>query len=102
MADYCISKVLRGAIDLSKNPIRDAQQISHSEMKMERQSSANILWSIGCILYAMCVFRDSFDGYIEEHIAHTTQNTVFQRIPNIYSDELWGVCYTLLNHTPNP
>lgn len=62
------------------------------------------IWSLGCVLYAMCYFKCPFDAAYEKGdsvaLAVLSGNIVFPEIPKPYSDEMQELIHFMLRMNP--
>lgn len=101
MGDFGIAKVLACTIAVAKTQIGTPYYLSPELCQEKPYAWPSDIWSMGCILYEMCVLKVPFDA---PNIAGLVQKIVrgpIPSIPNSYSGFVGQLCSQMLDRNPN-
>lgn len=63
--------------------------MSPEQINEQRYNEKSDIWSLGCIIYEMAALRPPFKANSHLSLAIKIKAGKYDRIPEIYSDELW-------------
>ena len=58
------------------------------------------IWSLGCVLYEVCMFKRPFQHNTREGVYELIQNKNPEQFPKDYSEELRDLCNLMLQKDP--
>jgi len=100
LGDFGISKVLDGTLDMAKTVIGTPYYMSPELCENQPYGKASDVWSLGCILYELCVLKHAFDATNICGLIFKILNGSYPPIPESYSPELRGLVAQMLSRKP--
>lgn len=100
LGDFGISKVLDGTLDMAKTVIGTPYYMSPELCENQPYGKASDVWSLGCILYELCVLKHAFDATNICGLIFKILNGSYPPIPDNYSPELRGLVAQMLSRKP--
>eukprot|EP00658_Telonema_sp_P-2_P040353 TRINITY_DN28864_c0_g1_i5.p1 TRINITY_DN28864_c0_g1~~TRINITY_DN28864_c0_g1_i5.p1 ORF type:complete len:561 (+),score=99.64 TRINITY_DN28864_c0_g1_i5:62-1744(+) len=100
LGDFGISKVLDGTLDMAKTVIGTPYYMSPELCENQPYGKASDVWSLGCILYELCVLKHAFDATNICGLIFKILNGSYPPIPESYSPELRQLVANMLSRKP--
>lgn len=100
LGDFGISKVLDGTLDMAKTVIGTPYYMSPELCENQPYGKASDVWSLGCILYELCVLKHAFDATNICGLIFKILNGSYPPIPDRYSPELRQLVARMLSRKP--
>eukprot|EP00656_Telonema_subtile_P054282 TRINITY_DN8078_c0_g1_i1.p1 TRINITY_DN8078_c0_g1~~TRINITY_DN8078_c0_g1_i1.p1 ORF type:complete len:394 (-),score=75.36 TRINITY_DN8078_c0_g1_i1:746-1927(-) len=101
LGDFGISKVLDGTLDMAKTVIGTPYYMSPELCENQPYGKASDVWSLGCILYELCVLKHAFDATNICGLIFKILNGSYPPIPDRYSPELRNLVARMLSRKPD-
>lgn len=100
LGDFGISKVLDGTLDMAKTVIGTPYYMSPELCENQPYGKASDVWSLGCILYELCVLKHAFDATNICGLIFKILNGSYPPIPETYSPALRNLVAVMLSRKP--
>ena len=75
--------------------------MSPEQINEQRYNEKSDIWSLGCIIYELAALHPPFRANSHVNLAKTINNGKFERIPQMYTDELWRVIQKMITLNPD-
>jgi len=71
--------------------------MSPEQINEQKYNEKSDIWSTGCILYEIAALKPPFEAKTQVSLALKIKDGKYNRLPKIYSEELWRVIKLMLN-----
>lgn len=100
LGDFGIAKVLSSTQENAMTMIGTPYYLSPEIIKGRAYNFKSDIWSLGVLLYELCVLRPPFEAKGLAFLARKIMKGQYSPIPNIYSTELKNLVASLLKINP--
>jgi hypothetical protein len=101
LGDFGIAKSMVGSQDLTKSVAGTPFYMSPECLKGTGYNEKSDMWSLGCVLYELCLLQHPFSGQSLMGLMYNIcEGEVDISLPKCYSDELAALVAVLFNRTP--
>ena len=70
--------------------------MSPEQINEQKYNEKSDIWSLGCLTYEMAALRPPFKAQNQLALALKIKEGQYERIPSLYSQELWAVIQCML------
>ena len=91
LGDFGLARILNPGSVFAQTHVGTPYYMSPEQIQEKKYNDKTDIWSLGCIVYELCALRPPFRANNHFNLANTINSGKFERIPKIYSDELWVV-----------
>ncbi|XP_067012265.2 serine/threonine-protein kinase Nek2 [Anabrus simplex] len=88
LGDFGLARVLQDDISFAHSVVGTPYYMSPEMIKGNRYNKKSDIWSLGCLIYEMCVLMPPFSGPSIPELAQKIEEGKFERIPSYYSEDL--------------
>jgi len=100
LGDFGLSKLMQSH-DFASTYVGTPYYMSPEICAAEKYTLHSDIWSLGCIMYELCMRRPPFDAKTHFHLVQKIKEGKFDPLPSIYSAELQNVIKSCLKTNPN-
>lgn len=100
LGDFGISRVFESSTDQCNTLVGTPYYMSPEVCSSQPYSYKSDIWSLGCVLYELCVLKHAFDHSTLQGLIHRIKSGVYEPLPDIYSQELNALVRSLLTIAP--
>lgn len=97
LGDFGISRVLEGTADAAVTMVGTPYYMSPEVCRNEPYSWKSDVWSLGCVLYELCMLKHAFASSSLLGLVYKIVSDHYEPIPSFYSQELNDLLRQLLN-----
>ena len=96
LGDFGVSKVLKSSEALAKTQVGTPYYVAPEVWRNKSYNGKCDMWSLGCLLYELCTFKQPFDADSMQALARKILRGKYEPIPSHYSAQLHAVVSRLL------
>lgn len=100
LGDFGIAKVLSTTRDNAQTMVGTPYYLSPEIVQTQPYSFKSDIWSLGVLLYEMCMLRPPFEAQSIHGLAVKIVKAEYQQLPSRFSQELRALLRRLLGRTP--
>ena len=89
VGDFGLARVMNCDSQFAQTHVGTPYYMSPEQINEQRYNEKSDIWSLGCIIYEMAALRPPFKANSHLSLAIKIKAGKYDRIPEIYSDELW-------------
>ncbi|CAD7963892.1 unnamed protein product [Amoebophrya sp. A25] len=97
IGDFGISRVLEGTIDAAATVVGTPYYMSPEVCRSEPYSYKSDIWSLGCVLYEMCMLKHAFESENLLGLVYKIVSDRYDPIPSAYTQDLAALIARLLD-----
>jgi NIMA (never in mitosis gene a)-related kinase len=97
LGDFGIARVLEGTIDAAVTVVGTPYYMSPEVCRSEPYSYQSDMWSVGCILYEMCMLKHAFESTSLLGLVYKIVSEQYDPIPSVYSSDVDRLVRSLLD-----
>jgi NIMA (never in mitosis gene a)-related kinase 2 len=101
LGDFGLARILNPGSVFAQTHVGTPYYMSPEQIQEKKYNDKTDIWSLGCIVYELCALRPPFRANNHFNLANTINSGKFERIPKIYSDELWVVIQHMITVNPD-
>merc|ERR1719262_1231584 len=99
LGDFGISRVMEGTSDAAMSTVGTPYYMSPEVCRNEPYSWKSDVWSLGCVLYELCMLKHAFESASLLGLVYKIVSDHYDPIPSFYSQELNDLLRQLLSKT---
>ena len=100
LGDFGIARVLAGTNELAMSVVGTPYSMSPEVCENKPYGFASDIWSLGCVLYELCMLKHAFDANNLLGLVWKIVQETFPPIPDIYSEDLTQLIHSMLDKNP--
>lgn len=100
LGDFGLSKLMQSH-DFASTYVGTPYYMSPEICAAEKYTLHSDVWSLGCIMYELCMRKPPFDAKTHFHLVQRIKEGKYEALPSIYSAELQNVIKSCLKTNPN-
>ncbi|CAD7937255.1 unnamed protein product [Amoebophrya sp. A120] len=97
IGDFGISRVLEGTIDAAATVVGTPYYMSPEVCRSEPYSYKSDIWSLGCVLYEMCMLKHAFESENLLGLVYKIVSDRYDPIPGQYTQDLSSLIARMLD-----
>lgn len=101
IGDFGISRVLQGTAEAAITVVGTPYYLSPEVCRSEAYREKSDMWSLGCVLYELCVLRHAFESQSLLGLIYRIISENYQPIPPCYSEAIERMTAWLLAKSPD-
>lgn len=99
LGDFGISRILEGTMDAAGTLVGTPCYMSPEVCRNEPYSWKSDIWSLGCVLYELCMLRHAFESSSLKGLVHKIASNHYEPIPAWYTSELGNLVQKMLTQS---
>jgi serine/threonine protein kinase len=96
LGDFGLSRIMGKESIYAYTNVGTPYYMSPEQISEQKYDEKSDIWSTGCILYEVASLRPPFEASNQMALAVKIKAGKYERIPSIYSEELWRVINLML------
>ena len=101
IGDFGVARALDGSQDLCKTVIGTPFYLSPEVWSNAPYNAQTDIWSLGCIIYEMCMLKKPFTGQTAQQLYASVIRGNYERVSSRYSHGLRQLIGSMLNPSPS-
>lgn len=97
LGDFGLSRIMGKESLYAYTNVGTPYYMSPEQINEQKYNEKSDIWSTGCILYEIASLRPPFEATTQMALALKIKEGKFNRLPKIYSEELWRVITLMLS-----
>lgn len=96
LGDFGLSRIMGKESLYAYTNVGTPYYMSPEQINEQKYDEKSDIWSTGCILYEIAALRPPFEATTQMALACKIKDGKYNRLPKIYSEELWRVITLML------
>lgn len=97
LGDFGLAKMLGDKDYIGETIVGTPYFMSPELLQYKKYNKKTDIWSVGCLIYKLCALKPPFNALNIRGLYSKIKEGKYERIPNIYSDELQNIIDFMLN-----
>ena len=100
LGDFGLARVMGNESVFAYTHVGTPYYMSPEQINDQKYNEKSDIWSLGCIIYETTALRAPFEATTHYQLAQKIKAGKIDRIPKIYSEELWKFIMTMITQDP--
>jgi len=97
LGDFGLARIMDSDSEFASTHVGTPYYMSPEQISESRYNEKSDIWSLGCLLYEFAALNPPFEAKTAPALAIKIRAGHFEKLPSLYSDELWRVVVWMLN-----
>ena len=97
LGDFGLSRIMGKESIFAYTNVGTPYYMSPEQINEQKYNEKSDIWSTGCIIYEIAALKPPFEAKTQVSLALKIKDGKYNRLPKIYSEELWRVIKLMLN-----
>lgn len=96
VGDFGLARIMNEDSVFAQTHVGTPYYMSPEQINEQKYNEKSDIWSLGCIIYEIAALRPPFRANSHITLAKTINTGKYERIPQMYSEELWKVIQRMI------
>ena len=101
LGDFGLSRMMNTDSVFAYTHVGTPYYMSPEQINDQKYNEKSDIWSTGCIIYELAALRAPFEATTHYQLAMKIKSGKLDRIPNEYTEDLWGVILSMIKQDPD-